>query len=78
MLVEVEVARQVAQDLEALSHVGPGIGSPVRPGVEALPAQEVVLDERQVGVKAQDLVVDVALPGVGANHQITRPDTRSP
>src|SRR6476661_5541746 len=68
-LVEVEVVGQVTQ----LGVVLPDAGTVVRPavggGVDPLAAQEIVLDEFEVGVLAEDLVVDVPLLGVGADDQ---------
>src|SRR5262249_35569904 len=66
-LAEVEVGRQVAEQRQILAHAGPGVGAAVGGGVEPGAAEEVVLDELQVGVAAERLVVDVALPGVGGD-----------
>ena len=52
---------EVAEDLRVLAYVGAGVGSAVGPGVDPLPVEEVVFDEFEVGVLAEDLVVDVAL-----------------
>src|SRR5213078_3403451 len=43
------------------------VGASVGAGVEPLAVQEVVFDELVVSVERQDLVVDDALPGVGAD-----------
>src|SRR5207245_11029158 len=67
-LGEVEVREEVPQDPGALANVGPGVRPPVGPRVEALAAQEVVLDELQVRVEREDLVIDVASLRVGADH----------
>src|SRR4051812_33361059 len=57
---EVEVVAEVSEDGDLLPDGGSGIRPPVRRRVEALPVEEVVLDELQVRVVAQGLVVDVA------------------
>ena len=59
---------EVAEDRVVLAHVGPGVGAAVGGGIEPGAVEEVVLDELGVGVEAEDLVVDVALLGVGADH----------
>ena len=61
LLVEVEVGDEVAEDGRVLADVGARVGAAVGRRVEALAAEEVVLDELDVGVEAQRLVVDVAL-----------------
>ena len=63
LLVEVEVGEQVAEQRVRLAHVGPRVGASVGRGVEPLAAEEVVLDELDVRVVAEDLVVDVARAG---------------
>src|SRR5437016_6426064 len=68
-LVEVKVLDQVAEDARLLAHRRPRVGSAVGLGVEALPAEEVVLDELQVGVETERLLVDVAPASVGTDHQ---------
>ena len=64
-LAEIEVLGQVAQDRLVLADVGPGIWAPIGRGIKPGAAEEVVLDELQVGVAAVCLVVDVTPPGVG-------------
>src|SRR5579862_1953872 len=66
---EVEVAHEVTEDGLALADVGPRVGPAVGLRVEALTAEEIVLDELEVGVEAERLVVDVAAAGVGADHE---------
>src|SRR5206468_1868648 len=68
-LPEVEVLDEVAEDLFVLADVGAAVWAAVGLRVEAAPAEEVVLDELEVRVEAQRLVVDVAPPGVGADHE---------
>src|ERR1019366_734319 len=58
-LIEVEVVDEIPEDLLVLAHVRPWVRSAVGCRIEALPVEEVVLDELVVRVKAQDLVVDV-------------------
>src|SRR5580693_1825589 len=60
-LVEVEVFKQVAEYGCIFPHVGPRIGPGICRRVEPGAAEEVVLDELEVGVAAEDLMVDVAL-----------------
>src|SRR6267154_6336804 len=57
-LAEVEVVEQIPEDRGVLADVGPGIGPAIGRGVEPGAAEEVVLDELQVGVAAEDVVVD--------------------
>jgi hypothetical protein len=59
-LREVEVPHQVAEDRFVLAHAGTWIGAAVGRRVEALAAEEDILDELQVSVEAERLVVDVA------------------
>ena len=66
--LEVEVGGDVAEDRVVLADVGAGVGAAVGGGIEARAVDEVVLDELRVGVEAEDLVVDVALLGVRADH----------
>ncbi len=68
-LAEVEVPGQVAEDPLVLAHVGPRVGAAVGLGVQPGPAQEVVLDELEVGVAAVHLVIDEAAPRVGRDDQ---------
>jgi hypothetical protein len=74
-LVEVEVAREVAEDRDVLtdgrSRIVPTIGR----GIEALASEEVVFDELQVRVEAQRLIVGESHLAYGL---ITNPSTRSP
>ena len=48
---------------------GPRVGTAVGRGIEALPTEEAVLDELQVGVEAQRLVVDHALLRVRTDEE---------
>jgi hypothetical protein len=52
-MVEVEVAREVAGDRDPFAYIGAGVGG----RVDAFAAEEVVLDELEVGIVAEDLVV---------------------
>src|SRR5262249_57507740 len=47
-----------------LTDAGPAVGAAVGGGIEPGAAEEVILDELQVGVAAERLVVDEAPPGV--------------
>ena len=69
LLVEVEVVGEVAEGLMFSRTSGRESGRPSVRGSRRCPCEEVVLDELEVGVEAEDLVVDVALPGVGADHE---------
>ncbi len=69
LLVEVEVRAQVAELRIGLANVGTRVRPAVCGGIEALRAEEVVLDELVEGVMTQRLVIDVALTGVGADDQ---------
>src|SRR5207247_1479122 len=68
-LREVEVAPEVAEDLRALPHVGPWVGPAVGRRVDALPVEEVVLNELQIRIEAQNLMVDVSALRVRADHE---------
>ena len=57
-LVEVEVGGEVPQLRVRVAHVRPRIGTAVGPGIKALTAQEVILDELDYRVEAERLVVD--------------------
>src|ERR1035438_3538943 len=61
-LVEVEVLVDVAEDGFILADVGAGIGPAVGGGVEPVAAEEVVLDELQVGIAAERLAAALNLP----------------
>ena len=62
LLAEVEVGPQVTQDGDVLPHVRTRIAPAIGRRIDARTTQEVVLDELQVGIEAERLVVDVALP----------------
>lgn len=53
-----------------LAHIWTGIGAAICFRVKARAAQKIILDELEVGVKAQRLVIDEALPGIGADNQV--------
>src|SRR5580704_18524462 len=60
-LVEVEVLVHVAQNLLVLADVGSRVGTAICRGVQSRTAEEVVLNELEVGIAAEDLMVDVAV-----------------
>src|ERR1700730_6061439 len=68
-LTEVEVVDQVAEDLRGFADIGSWVRSAVGRWVEALAAQEGILDELVEGVEAQRLVVDIAPLGIGADDE---------
>src|SRR5579884_2675105 len=68
LLPEVEVAYEVAEQPLVLADVGARVGTAVRPRIQTLAAEEVVLDELQVRVEAVHVVVDVAAPRIRADH----------
>src|SRR5690242_1387035 len=68
-LAEVEVPAELAEHRLVLTDVGAPVGTAVGGRIEAGGAEEVVFDELQVGVTGQDLVVDVAAPGVRRDDQ---------
>ena len=57
-LREVELGRQIAEDRHGLSNGRSRVGPAQGRRVQALPAQETILDEPQVGVERQGLVID--------------------
>ncbi len=67
-LIEIEVAGEIAQRRVSLAAIGTRVGTIVGGEIEALPAEEIVLDELQVRVVTEKLVVDVALLGIRTGH----------
>ena len=72
-LAEVEVLGQVAEDRLVLTHIRPGVGAAVGQRIEAAAAEEIVLDELQVGVAAEGLVVDEPFFRVRGDHDGRHP-----
>ena len=70
---EVELAEQVTENRRVLAYVGARVRPAVVGRVEALAAQEPVLDERGVRVEAERLVVDVPGPRPRADQQPRHP-----
>src|SRR5262252_1050644 len=68
-LTEVEVPGKGAEYRQGFPDVGTWVGAPVGLGVELRTAEEVVLDELEVGVGAEGLMVDVTLLGVRGDDQ---------
>src|SRR5436309_14680478 len=68
-LAEVEVRGDVAELWSALGHEGPRVGPAVVGGVQPRALEKVVLDELEVRIERERLMVDVALTGVGTDHQ---------
>src|SRR6516165_10674865 len=68
-LVEVEVVHEVAELGNGLAHSRTWIGTSVGVRVQACAAEEVVLDELQVGVVAERLMVDEPFLRVRRNHE---------
>src|SRR5579859_4613323 len=68
-LCEIEISGQVAQNSRILPHIWTRIGTPIGLRIEPRATQEIILDELEVGIKAQGLVIDEALPGIGADDQ---------
>src|SRR2546421_8560636 len=68
-LVEVEVVDQVAQLGSVFADGRARVGAAIVAGIDPLSFKKVVLNELDVGVKAQSLVVDVTLLGVRADHE---------
>src|SRR5437588_7690514 len=75
LLAEVEVLGQVAKDRVVLPDIGSAVRTPVGLRVEALAAQEVVLDELVVSVKAKGLAIDVAALGIRADYHRRHPQS---
>ena len=72
-LLEVEVGRDVPEHGCVLANVWPRIRPPVRGRIERLAAHEVALNEFEVGVEAQNVVIDVPSTGVRADDQSRDP-----
>ena len=66
---EVEVLGEVSEYPNALAHSRARVGAAVVRRIEASTIEEVVFDELRVRVEAQDLVVDVAAPGVRTDDE---------
>jgi hypothetical protein len=62
LLGEVEIGDQIADSRVGVPNDRSGIGTSVRRRVESLTAKEVVLDEPDVRVMAEDRVIDIATP----------------
>src|SRR5207244_8213191 len=68
-LVEVELAREIAEPWHALADRRAGVGSPVARRIQTLAAEEPILDQLEVGVERERLVVDHAATGPRADEQ---------
>src|SRR5690349_22690053 len=66
-LIEIELAREVTEDRDVLANRRARVGPAVGRGIEALAAQEIVLDELEIRIEAERLMVDVAALGIGAD-----------
>jgi hypothetical protein len=64
---EIEIKQQVAKLGHIFPHGGAGVGSAIRGGVETLAAQEYILDELEIGVKAEGLMINETCPGISAD-----------
>src|SRR4051795_7931447 len=58
LLCEIEFLPQIAEVLDFLSDSGARVGSSVRRRIKALPTQEHVFYELQIGVERERLVID--------------------
>src|SRR5579875_236619 len=72
-LLEVEIVGQVAQLRRVLPHVGARVRTSIGRRIESLAAQEVILNEFEVGIKCQRLMVDVPFARVWADDQTRNP-----
>src|SRR5581483_10071468 len=72
-LSEIEVLQQVAELRESLADIRARVWAAIGPGVKALATEEIVFDELDVGIKAQYLVINVSLLGIGADHETGYP-----
>src|SRR5262245_6580232 len=68
-LRKVEVPGQIAEDPDVFSYRWSRVGTTIGSWVQALTAEEVVLDELVVGVEAQRLVIDSPVLGVWTDHE---------
>src|ERR1700752_3282849 len=57
-LGEVKIIGQIAKLRCVLPYVGARVGPSVCSGIESRPAQEVVFDELEVGIRAENAVLD--------------------
>src|SRR5262245_62104204 len=69
LLIEVELLGDVAELLDLFADRRPPVRAPVGLRIEPLTVEEAVLDQLEERVEAQGLVIDVALLGVGTDHQ---------
>jgi len=69
LLVEVEVADKVPEPRVGLADVGSRVRATVSRRIESLAPKEVIFDESDVGVVAEDLMIDEAAARVWADHQ---------
>src|SRR5215510_2606747 len=65
--VEIELVGEVAEDGDFLTDRRTRVRPPVGRRIEALPAEEPVLDQLQVRIERQRLMVDVSLACVGTD-----------
>ena len=68
-MVEVEVAREVAEDRDVFSDGWSEVRAAVGLRIEALAVEKIVFDELEVGVEAQHLVIDEARTGIRTDDQ---------
>ena len=68
-LAEVEVAGQIPETRGFFAHVRTRVRPPIGRGIQALPVQEVVLDELQVRVVGELLMIDIPGASIGADDQ---------
>src|SRR5207302_1540890 len=73
-LAEVEIGDEIPETGVVLPDVGPGVGPAVGAWVEPGAAEEIVLDELEVGVERERLVVDESAPGVWRDDETRDPD----
>ena len=57
---KIKIIEQVAKLSCVLAYIGTGIGATIRLRIDALTAEEQILDQFDVGIVAQNLVVDVS------------------
>src|SRR4029453_11326966 len=68
MLGEIELPEKIAELGYLFPHGGTQIGASIGERIESLPVEKQVLDELQVGVKAECLVVDEPASCERADH----------
>ncbi len=72
-LGKVEVRQQITQSRSLLPYTGSRVRATIRPGVDALTIQKVIFNKLEICIKAERLMINIALFGIGADDQAGYP-----